>query len=264
MSALQRQSGRKEFMWAARVSLVFLTAASGELLLYLAWHHIDDNDPFPSFEIQLAVVASISIFLMPHTLGALARNRRPTLYLPAGIIGVLLTVASTMSPVLLIFTVPLVLVPSGVYLARTRFSPPPRMGPELTAAVLVALAIGSVWALFLRNDDSRCYYRARLRNGREIHRVVRGNPEQLSLNAPSRQGTVVEESGCSSDITTYNESLLSLGLHASLLLLARRMADPASIPGCGLPPSEGEAPPHFPDRDDVRMGAPATRPLRPA
>jgi hypothetical protein len=225
MSAVQRQSKRKDFIWAARVSLLFLTAAVGELLLYLAWPHIDDNDPFPTFEIQLAVVASISIFLIPHTLGALARNERPTIYLPAGIIGILLTVVSTMSPVLLVFTIPLVLVPSCVYLARSRFAPPPRIGPAVATPVLVALAVGSVWALFLRGDDSRCYYQARLGNGREIHRVVHGNPDQLSISPPSRPGAVIESSGCTSDVTTANESLLSLGLHAFLLVLGKRMGD---------------------------------------
>ncbi len=213
-----------------RIAWVVALAALAETVLYFSWSHIDDNDRFPSIEIQLAVVAGVAIFFMPHTLAALARNERPSLYLPAGLIGILLTVASMMSPVLLILTVPLVLVPSGVYLARTRFTPRPTVSEALTAPVLVAIAIASVWSLFLRGDDYRCYYRAKLRDGTEVYREVQGSSSsfgssgQLSLGPP-RKNVVLEESGCSSDVTTYVESGLSLSLHAFLLLLARQMGE---------------------------------------
>ncbi|MGH2807703.1 MAG: hypothetical protein ACRDKT_10560 [Actinomycetota bacterium] len=167
-----------------------------EVLLYLLWSGIDDNTPFPSLEIQLGFVAGVSIFFMPHVLARLARHDRPSLYLAAGTLGILLTIGSTISPVLLIGTVPLVLIPSSVYLARYRRRPRPRAWTAAATPLLVAIGIAVVMALFLSSSDQRCYERA-------------------------------NESGCSSDVIAVYESLGSLGLQVLLYRSAWAMAAPA-------------------------------------
>jgi hypothetical protein len=206
------------------IAIGVVLAAALEGCLYLSWVHIDDNDAFPSLEIQLNFIAGIAIFFMPHTLAALARRGRPSLYLAAGLIGVILTVASVLSPVLLILTLPLVLIPSCVYLLRTKLSTKPRAPELITNLLMLLLAIASVWALlFMSTNDTRCYYRARFKDGHEIYREFHGSSAEGSVAIRYRPRAIEEESGCSSDVTTVAESTISLMLHGTMLLLGSVM-----------------------------------------
>ncbi|HYI45187.1 MAG TPA: hypothetical protein VE174_06980 [Actinomycetota bacterium] len=213
-----------------------------EGLLYLSWSHIDGNDPFPSLEIQVAFVSGVGLFFMPHTLAAIARRGRPSLYPAAGTIGILLTLASALSPVLLIMTLPLVLIPSCVYLARTRFKP--HATGILATPLLVLIAIASVWSLlFLSTNDGRCYYYVKFRNGTEIYRRFHGDSGEVgSMELPYRRRAVEEETSCSSDVTTAVESSLSLGLHGLMLVLGRAMTNPRSSSSDRLQPRQASSP----------------------
>lgn len=180
-----------------------IIVSAAELLLHMAWPHLDDNDPVPSIELQLGLVAAVVAFLLPHFLAGVASRERPTLLLPAGLLGALVTFFSSISPFLLLATVPLVLLPSIVYLVGWGIGagrPLPR-NPFLP----VLLVLGGIGALLvlLATQDARC------------------------------QGD-----SCTSDVIAWHESIVSLGLAAFVLRAGwnfgpQRGAPPPGCEACG-------------------------------
>jgi len=203
-----------------RALVAAVVLVSAEAVLYLSWPHIDDSDPFPSPEIQLGFIATISIFLIPHVLAFLARRDRPSLYLAAGLLGVLVTLATTFS-IVMFAAIPLVLIPSCVYLARYHRSPRPRAPVAVTVPLIVVLGVGSVVALFLSNSDQRCY---------EVRRLRDGTLDYDSVTESEAMYATVNEigGGCSSDVFAYYETLTSLGLQLLLYRLGWALGTPRS------------------------------------
>jgi uncharacterized membrane protein YdfJ with MMPL/SSD domain len=56
------------------VALFAIVAA--EACLQLLWPILDDNDPVPGIESQLAVLAAVALAVLPHVIALLARRRR--------------------------------------------------------------------------------------------------------------------------------------------------------------------------------------------
>lgn len=200
-----------------KVSHVAIGVIAAELALYLSWSHIDDNDPFPGLEQQLAFTSAITVFLLPHVLAWLARYERPTLLLPAGLIGIVLTLLSSIS-MLVFFIVPTVLIPSICYLVRWSFNPQRRIASSIVLSLLMVPGAIAAAFVLLATEDPRCHA--------EIDRqgtttFVSMTEEQASQPTPSHVGV-----SCTSDAVALHESGTSLVLSGLILGSAWRHGAP--------------------------------------
>ena len=193
-----------------------------ELALYRLWPLIDDNDPPPTIEQQLAMAAAVVLLTLPHSLAWLGRSRRWLLSV-AGSLGIVLTVVSVLGFSLIFFTIPLVLVPSIVYLMRGSGDGSRAGTAGLTAAV-IALAIGASAAFFL-TEDPRCSITVR-RDGK----LVQETPSPCDPYNSGRLGPEVVEWSGTSDAIAWHESLLSLGLSGLALALCVRSGSATGPP----------------------------------
>lgn len=182
-----------------------------ELLLHLSWSSIDDHDPFPSIEQQLALTAAIVVFLLPHILAFMARYERPTLLLPAGLMGVLLTVVSSIS-VIVLFAIPTVLIPSILYLVKWGIGwhrpIPAKVGHLL---LMIPASIVAVFVLFA-TEDPRCHAAVE-RAGKRVYVPLQEDAASL----PNRL-----EVSCTSDAIALHESGASLTLSGLIIALSWR------------------------------------------
>jgi hypothetical protein len=62
-----------------RAAVVAAVSAALEVVLRVAWPLIDDNDPVPTLENQLAVLAALCLLELPHALAVLGYRGRPVL-----------------------------------------------------------------------------------------------------------------------------------------------------------------------------------------
>lgn len=193
-----------------------ILVATAELALYRLWPLIDDNDPPPSLEQQLALAAALTVLVLPHVIAWLGRRERPWLLTVAGGLGVLLTLVSIMGFTLILFTIPFLLVPSVVYLMRGKPSASPPPGAAvlfLFTALLCALAVGS---LFL-TEDPRCSIVVR-REGKLVHE----KPRTCDPYNSGRLGADIVSWSGSSDTIALHESLLSLALSGAVIVVCIR------------------------------------------
>ncbi|MGI8775550.1 MAG: hypothetical protein ACR2KQ_11195 [Actinomycetota bacterium] len=144
---------RRQTRWILLgVGLVLLL----QLLLSQAWPRIDDNDPPPRFEQQLGVAAAVIAFALPHVVAAIARRRNRRFFTLAGLMAVLLTLTSVISPFTMILSIPLFLIPGAVYLDKGLRATDE--GPAPTGAltgICLVLTFGAIGAFFL-TQDPRC------------------------------------------------------------------------------------------------------------
>lgn len=186
-----------------------------EQALFRLWPLVDDNDAPPGLELQLGVAAPILLLLLPHIVAFLGRTRRWLLPV-AGSLGIVVTILSLAGFTLIFFTVPLLLVPSIVYLMRGAGAP--RSIPS-TASLVVALALLSVAAagvLFL-TEDPRCTILVR-RGGELVYEV----PDTCDPSSSGRLGPEIIEWSATSDTIALHESALSLLLSGAAIALCAR------------------------------------------
>lgn len=125
-----------------------------EVLLYQSWGRIGDNRPPPSVEQQFAVAAVLSLCALPHLIARIAR-RRPRLLVVAAGCAFVLGAMSLVSLPLMLFAIPVFLIPGAIYLMRA--GPADQQTPP--AAVVgfgcAVLCVAGVAAFFL-TEDPRC------------------------------------------------------------------------------------------------------------
>ncbi|HEY7874486.1 MAG TPA: hypothetical protein VIG64_05115, partial [Actinomycetota bacterium] len=191
-----------------------------EVALRVAWPMVDDNDPVPGLEQQAAVVAVVTLALLPHLIALLAR-RRPRLLKAAGTVGIGLTLASIWMAFFymafaLIFIAPLLwLLPSIFYLVASRKAGgEARLSMPVLVLGMLPLIVGASLSLLL-TDDPRCTLVVR-RGGDLVH-------QQQDPCYPSSSGRlgvdVVSWSG-TDDAIALHESLLSLLSSFGIIALA--------------------------------------------
>lgn len=193
-----------------RLVVAIAVVVTGEIVLYLVWPLLDDNDAPPTTEHQLAILAAVLLLGLPHLIAWFGRHY-PHLLTVAGAWGILLTVLSVMGHSVIFFTVPFVLAPSVLYLARglTRGG---RVRSVLgTLGVVAVLSVGAAAALFL-TEDPRCSVSIR-RGGKIVHT----QPSVCDDTNSGRTGGNVVGGSSSSDQVVLHESLLSISLSSLAL-----------------------------------------------
>lgn len=207
--------------WLAFLVIAVLVGA----LLYELWPLIDDNDPPPSLESLLAVAAALLLLTLPHTIAWLGRRARWLLRV-AGILGITITLLSVVGFTVIIITIPLVGIPSVIYLKRGASAPDrPARVAGLTMAV-IALAIGATASFFL-TEDPRCSITVR-QDGELVHSTPPTCDVSGSSSSSGTLGPEVVEWSGTSDTIAWHESLLSLalsGISIALCVRARAAAD---------------------------------------
>jgi len=204
-----------------------------EVALYRFWPLIDDNDAPPTAEQQLALAAAILLLSFPHLVAYLSRRHRPWLLRVGGSTGILLTLVSVMGFSLIFVTIPLVLIPSVIYLVRGRSPVQPVTGTTGLFGIVSLLTLAAVGAFFL-TEDPRCSILVRRDGG-----VVHTEPAVCDPNNSGRLGgNVVGWSG-SSDTIALHESLSSLALTGTAIALCLRI--PARFNPTRLESSMGAA-----------------------
>lgn len=188
-----------------RVAMGIAVVVTGELVLYLVWPFLDDNDAPPTAEHQLATAAALLLLGLPHAIAWWGR-RYPHLLTVAGAWGIVLTLISVMGHSVIFFTVPFVLIPSVFYLARGLTRRPRVTTVAGTISVVTVLALGAAAALFM-TEDPRCSIS--IRRGTEI---VHTQPTVCDETNSGRMGGRVVGGSSSSDTVALHESLLSLSL----------------------------------------------------
>ena len=198
-----------------RVVVAALLVGVGELALYALWPLVDDSDPPPAVDQQLALAAVLFLLALPHVLARLAYRDRPWLFQIAGGLGIVLTLVSVLGFSIIFVTIPLVLIPSILYLARHPSSAHPAIGTGPLFGIVVVLCLGAVGAFFL-TQDPRCSITMR-RDGR----LVRTEPPVCNAASSGTEtvGAEVVERSASSDSVALHESLLSLALSGTALAL---------------------------------------------
>ena len=186
-----------------------------ESTLRFAWPRIDDNDPLPGFELQLGIVAVLMAFALPHLVAFSARGDRLELLLPAGLIGLVMTFFSSISFFLLVITVPLVLLPSLVYLVTWGIGAGrPTMANPGLVPMMVLMGTGALLVL-MAAQDARCMIATEAEGGGLNYRSV-----DVSV-AEGRLSNEIVSAGCSSDVIAFHESLISLALSGLVIATAR-------------------------------------------
>lgn len=202
----------KRFLGWVAAAVIWLVAL--ELLLYGLWPRIDDNDPPPTIEQQLSLAAAILLFALPHLVALLGYRGRPALFKVAGAIGIALTIAAGVSFFLMILSVPLLLIPSIVYLSRsTRIGGATRISTKRLVGVALLLVVAAVGVLFLTRDP-RCTIIIE-RQGEAVY----DEPARCDPNGTATLGPRVTEWSGSSDAIAWHESLISLLLSGSVVVL---------------------------------------------
>ena len=198
-----------------RLGIAVTLVMSLEVALYLLWSRIDDNDPPPTLEQQLAVAAGVLLFVLPHLIAVGGFRGRPSLLRVAGFVGILLTCLSFLGHSTILVTIPFVLIPSVVYLVLGQRKPDerPRVGALWLTLASILLVSGAGWSLFL-TEDPRCTILVR-RAGQLVY-------EEPATCDPTNSGVlgppVVEWSG-TSDTIAWHEALLSVLLSGATLTM---------------------------------------------
>ncbi len=216
--------------WAAGTVAV---VAVFELVLHLLWPLVDDNDPVPGVEQQLALAAAVGLGALPHVVAAIGRRRNRRLLAVAGSLGVLLTLASALSVVLLVVTIPLLLVPSVFFFVASFDGARPRLPTAVLMLASLALATGAAASFFL-TEDPRCTRLIRRDGGEAYENATPCDSSASGLLG----GREIGWSG-TSDTVALHESSLSLTLSAAVVALcawggrpaARAVVDPEPAPG---------------------------------
>ena len=208
---------RKRAGWTLVAVAALITV---EVALRVLWPALDDNDPVPGVEAQLAVAAAAALVILPHVIGLLTTGRR-WLYKVAGAVGIALTLGATIDPILLVVAVPVWLIPSIAYLLASRETEgTSRVPPGALVLGSIVLTAGAVVSLFI-TQEPRCTMLIR-HNGNEVY--VGQHPCY-----PSSSGVlgpeVVQWSG-SSDTYAWHESLLSLLCSGGVVALCLRGGAP--------------------------------------
>lgn len=188
-----------------------------EIVLAQVWPSIDDNDPPPGVEQQLAAVAVATLAALPHVVAFLGFRGRPWLLKAAGVICIAFTLVSGISFFLLAAAIPLFLIPGVVYLVVKR----PALYEQgiSTGFILVLAIIFGVAAAgsFLLTQDPRCTIEVR-----RAGEVVYETPQQCDAFSTGRLGPEVISWSGSSDSIAWHESLLSMMLSGALILVSLR------------------------------------------
>lgn len=163
-----------------------LGAGSGLVALRLA-----NGEPYD--RAALPAIAFAAIFATPGFLALLARRRRPTLYLAAGLVLLPMSFLSFAGVLL-----PLIFVAAMAFVAYGRHADEevPVVWAPLTAMILFILAIASVAALlFVGGDDPRC-------------------------------SSTASSTSCTSDVVTNGEALAALGFVAVIFVAGWFLSKP--------------------------------------
>lgn len=118
---------RRWWLWAS-VGVIALVPI--QIGFRRIWPSIDDSDPPPGFELQLAAIAVLALAALPHVVAVLGYRGRPWLLRIASTLAFVYTMISVVSPFLLLAAVPLFLIPGVVYPVYSTFhtcrNQPPR------------------------------------------------------------------------------------------------------------------------------------------
>ncbi len=204
---------RGRALWRTAVALGALVAA--EIGLQLLWPYVDDNDPAPTLEQQLAVVAALSLLALPHAIAVLGYRGRPALLKVAGVVALLLGVVTLPTITLAFVGIPLLLLPAFFYLVASRDSGPGGRLPTPVLALVAGLcALGAAAAFFL-TDDPRCSVTVGEAGGatslEEQACDATGSSGRLGVREIAWSGT--------SDVIAFHESLPSLALSLGAVAL---------------------------------------------
>lgn len=198
---------------AIRSTIVTLAGiAFFEVALQWIWPYVDDNDPVPHLEKQIAVLAALSLLALPHAIAVVAYRGRPALLKVAGTVALLLGLLTLLPITLAIVGIPLLLVPSFFYFVAARHSGQGgRVPTPVLALVATACALAAAGAFFF-TEDPRCERRTRQPDG---------GVTTFELLCDS-QGTGLLDVGdvswsASSDVVTFRESVPSLALSLGAL-----------------------------------------------
>lgn len=184
-----------------------------EVALQWVWPYLDDNDPVPDLERQMAVLAALSLLALPHAIAVRAYRGRPALLKVAGTVALVLGVVSLLPVTLAIVGIPLLLVPSFYYFDAARGSGPGgRVPTPALALVATACALAAAGAFFF-TEDPRCERSTQQPEGDAYtFEILCESPQGagvLGVRDISRSGT--------SDVITFRESVPSLALSLGAL-----------------------------------------------
>ncbi|MDQ3914845.1 MAG: hypothetical protein M3323_05860 [Actinomycetota bacterium] len=188
---------------AGAVALVGL-----EIALQMLWPYVDDNDPVPTLENQLALLAALVLLALPHAIAVLGYRGRPALLKVAGAVALLLGIATLLPITTAAVGIPLLLVPSFFYFVASRGA---GAGGRVATPVLVVVAgfcaLGAAAAFFV-TQDPRCEVTVREPGGSTSVEAqtcdLTGSSGRLGVREISWSGT--------SDVIAFHESLPSLAL----------------------------------------------------
>ena len=202
--------GVKVVKWGA-VALATLVAF--ELLLHWVWPYVDDNDPVPRLEKQIAVLAALSLLALPHAIAVLGYRGRPALLKVAGTVALLLGLVSLLPVTLAIVGIPLLLLPSFFYFVAARNSGRGGRVPTPVLAVAAASCALAAAAAFFFTEDPRCEVGRRAAGGGVTFTELTCESTEwgggLGVRDISYSGT--------SDVVAFHESVPSLALSLGAL-----------------------------------------------
>lgn len=190
-----------------------LAVVAFEIALRVLWPRIDDNDSFPTLEQQLAVLAALALLALPHVIAVLGYRGRPALLRVAGVVALLLGIATLLPVTTALVGIPLLLVPSFFYFVASRGAGRSRRVPTAVLAAVAGVCALAGAAAFFATEDPRC----------EMTRKAPGGGVSVSqvLCAPDDGMAVLGVDDVSysftSDVVTFRESLASLALSLGAL-----------------------------------------------
>lgn len=184
-----------------------------ELALQELWPRIDSDDPAPTLENQLAVVAALALLALPHLIAVLGYRGRPALLRVAGVVALLLGIATLVPVTTAIVGIPLLLVPSFFYFVASRGAGESGRVPTAVLAVVAGVCALAGAAAFFITEDPRCEATRRDPGGGvSVSRFACGPDEGTAV-----LGVADLSYSSTSDVVTFRESLPSLALSLGAL-----------------------------------------------
>jgi hypothetical protein len=210
---------------AVAIALAFASGVAGAALRFA------NSEPVERSAQMAGDLAFGAVLAAPALLGLLAVRERPSLFVAAGVLSLVLAFLG------LISLVGLVLVPQAIlfFLAARRGGPSRISAVRSAVAIVTATLLGTLafFALFQR-DDPVCW--ATTRSGTTVRldagRSVNGITTSMD-GADLPPGTT--ESGCTSDSISETEAVASVALIAVMLLASWTLTTPPAPSASPLP-----------------------------
>ncbi|HEV2755765.1 MAG TPA: hypothetical protein VG318_08320 [Actinomycetota bacterium] len=199
-----------------RAAIVVAAVVAFEIALRLLWPRIDGNDPFPTLEQQLAVLAALALLALPHVIAILGYRGKPWLLKVAGVVALALGVAATATFTLGFLGIPLLLLPAFFYFVASSGGGEGGRVPTLLLALVATICAGGAVLSLALTDDERCY--GEVVDGRTLTYAPEGcfaGDLQVSGDPILRPQGV--EWSTVTDAIVFHESLPSLALSAAAI-----------------------------------------------